>query len=73
MAASLIVRFADVPAVSDPNQDAVRSAVQTAFNEWTRHFDYTVGTYTIDVSFRALSQPADASLRYSSPAVFSGS
>ncbi len=73
MAASLIVRFTDVPAVSDPNQDAVRSAVQTAFNEWTRHFDYTVGTYTIDVSFRALSQPADASLRYSSPAVFSGS
>ena len=33
-----------------------------AFNEWTRHFDDTAGVFTINVSFRAVTQPADVSL-----------
>ncbi len=33
-----------------------------AFYEWLRHFDYTTGTYAINVSFRAATQPADAFL-----------
>ena len=33
MAASLVVQFVDTPAPGDPNQEAVRSAVATAFNE----------------------------------------
>ncbi len=59
MAASLIVQFADGPIPGDPNQDAARSAVAAAFGEWTRHFDDTAGVFTINVSFRAGTQPAD--------------
>jgi len=59
VAASLIVQFVDSPTPGDPNQDAVRSAVAAAFGEWTRHFDYTAGTYTINVTYRgALAQDA---------------
>ena len=54
MTASLIVQFADAPAPGDPSQDAVRSAVAAAFSEWTRHFDYTAGTYTINVTYRVV-------------------
>lgn len=61
MAAQLNVEFTDLPAAGDPSQGAVRFAVETAFNEWTRHFDYTAGVFTINVSFRA--QPADVSLK----------
>ncbi len=62
MAAQLNVQFSDPPVAGDPSQGAVRFAVETAFNEWTRHFDYTAGVFTINVSFRALTQPADVSL-----------
>lgn len=62
MAASLIVQFANDPIPGDPNPDAVRSAVAAAFSEWTRHFDDTAGVFTISVSFRAGTQPADVRL-----------
>lgn len=72
MAATLNVQFAN-PADAGASAEAVRAVVQQAFAEWVRHFDYTTGTYTINVSFRALSQPADAFLQYPPPAVFDGS
>lgn len=62
MAVQLAVEFTDPPAPGDPSQDAVRTAVIQAFNEWTRHFDYTAGVLAIDVSFRAGTQPADVRL-----------
>lgn len=70
MTASLTVQFTDVPATGNPDQNAVRSAVQTAFNEWTRHFDYTAGVYTINVTFKTgvvqngtnLAPPTDAGI-----------
>lgn len=62
MTASLNVQFADAPTPGDPDQDVVRSAVAAAFSEWTRHFDYTAGVFTINVSFRAGVQPADVSM-----------
>ena len=62
MAAQLDVQFTDPPAPGDPNRDAVVYAMNVAFNEWTRHFDYMAGTFTINISFRALTQPADVSL-----------
>lgn len=65
MAAQLNVQFTDPPAAGDPSRDAVRVAVYQAFNEWTRHFDYTAGVFTLNVSFRALTQPADVSLNVS--------
>ena len=61
MAATLNVQFADAPP-SDPAP--LRNVVLQAFQEWTRHFDYAAGTYTINVSFRASIQPADVSLSY---------
>ncbi len=72
MTATLNVQFTN-PADAGASAGAVQAVVQQAFAEWTRHFDYTVGTYTIDVSFQAPSQPADASLQYPSPPVFEGS
>ena len=62
MTAQLNVQFTDPPAPGDPNRDAVVYAVNGAFDEWARHFDYTAGVFTINVSFRALIQPADVSL-----------
>lgn len=59
MAATLNVQFADVP-FSDPAP--LRNVVLQAFQEWARHFDYTAGSYTITVSFRAFTQPADVFL-----------
>lgn len=61
MAATLNVQFADAPP-SDPAP--LRDVVLQAFQEWTRHFDYTTGNYTINVSFRAAGQPTDVSLDY---------
>ena len=61
MAATLNVQFADNPP-SDPTP--LRNVVLQAFQEWTRHFDYTTGNYAINVSFRAFIQPADVSLDY---------
>ena len=72
MAATLNVQFTD-PADAGASAGAVQAVVQQAFAEWVRHFDYTTGTYAINVSFQAPSQPADASLQYSPPAVFDGS
>jgi len=71
MAATLNVQFTN-PSDAGAQAGAVQAVVQQAFAEWVRHFDYTASTYTINVSFRALSQPADASLQYPSPTVFSG-
>ena len=62
MAAQLNVQFTDPPAVGDPSQGAVRFAVETAFNEWTRHFDYTAGTYTINVTYKYVVAAQDAAL-----------
>ncbi len=72
MAATLNVQFTD-PSDAGLQAGAVQAVVQQAFAEWTRHFDYTAGTYTINVSFRAPSQPADASLRYPPPTTYEGS
>ena len=69
MAATLNIQFADAPPF-DPAP--LRTVVLQAFQEWTRHFDYTAGSYTINVSFRASTQPADVSLAYPPPASFSG-
>ncbi len=66
MTATLNVQFTD-PADAGASAGAVQAVVQQAFAEWTRHFDYTTGSYTINVSFRAPSQPADASLQYPAP------
>ncbi len=71
MAATLTVQFTN-PAEAGASMDAVRAVVQQAFAEWVRHFDYTTGNYSINVSFRAESQAADASLQYPAPAVFGG-
>ena len=61
MAATLNVQFT-VPADAGASAEAVRTVVQQAFAEWVRHFDYTTGNYSINVSFRAFIQPADVSL-----------
>ena len=45
------------------------AVVQQAFAEWTRHFDYTTGSYDISVSFGAATQPADVSLAYPSAGI----
>ena len=71
MTATLNVQFAN-PADAGALAGAVQAAVQQAFAGWLQHFDYTTGTYTFNVSFRAPSQPADASLRFPSPAAFEG-
>ena len=69
MAATLNVQFINTPP-SDPAP--LRNVVLQAFQEWTRHFDYTSGNYTINVSFRAATQPADVSLTYPPPASLGG-
>ena len=71
MVATLNVQFAN-PGDAGASAGAVQAVVQQAFAEWVRHFDYTTGNYTINVSFRAPSQPADASLQYPAPTVFDG-
>ncbi len=71
MTATLNVQFTN-PADAGTSAGAVQAVVQQAFAEWTRHFDYTAGTYTIDVSFQARSQPADASLQYPPPTAYAG-
>lgn len=71
MAATLNVQFTD-PSDAGPQASAVQAVVQQAFAEWVRHFDYTAGAYTINVSFRAPSQPADVSLHYPDPKAFEG-
>ncbi len=63
MAATLDILFIDTPP-SDPTP--LRNVIFQAFQDWTRHFDYTTGSYTIDVSFQAASQPADVLLTYPS-------
>jgi len=62
MAATLNVQFTDPADPALPSPEPIRAALTQAFNEWTRHFDYTTGAFTINVSFRALTQPADVSL-----------
>jgi len=62
MAATLNVQFTDPVDPALPSPEPIRAALTQAFNEWTRHFDYTTGAFTINVSFRALTQPADVSL-----------
>ena len=71
MAATLNVQFTN-PADVGASAGAVQAIVQQAFAEWVGHFDYTTGTYTINVSFRAPSQPADALLQYPAPTDFEG-
>jgi len=62
MAATLNVQFIDPPTADLATPGTVLSAVRLAFSQWLRHFDYTAGVYTINVSFRAAIQPADAFL-----------
>lgn len=64
MAATLNVQFTDPPDPALPSPEPIRAVVTQAFNEWTRHFDYTAGTYTLNVSFRAYTQPTDVSLSF---------
>ena len=71
MVATLNVQFAD-PGDAGALAGTVQAVVQQAFAGWLQHFDYTTGTYTFNVSFRAPSQPADASLQFPSPAAFEG-
>ena len=70
MAATLNVQFLGA---GSSDTGPLLAVIQQAFAEWTRHFDYTTGSYDISVSFGAATQPADASLQYPSPAVFEGS
>ena len=42
------------------------AVIQQAFAEWTRHFDYTTGSYDISVSLGVATQPGDVSLTYPS-------
>jgi len=60
--ATLNVQFIGPPTADLATPGTVLSAVKLAFSEWLRHFDYTAGLYTINVSFRAATQPADAFL-----------
>ncbi len=62
MAAAVNIQFIDPPGVDLGIQGTVQFALNLAFSEWIRHFDYTVGAYTINVSFRAVTQPTDAVL-----------
>ena len=71
MAATLNVQFAN-PGDAGASAGAVQAVVQQAFAGWLQHFDYTTGTYTINVSFQAPSQPADASLQYPAPGPSAG-
>lgn len=48
------------------------AVVQQAFAEWTRHFDYTTGSYNVSVSFGAATQPTDVSLTYPPPTSLGG-
>lgn len=50
MAATLNVGFTD-PSVPSGQAGTIQAAVQAAFAEWVRHFDYTAGSYTIQVTF----------------------
>lgn len=69
MAATLNVQFLGA---GSSDTGPLLAVIQQAFAEWTRHFDYTTGSYDISVSFGAATQPADVSLTYPSPASFSG-
>ncbi len=62
MVATLDVQFTDPADLGSRGPEPIRTVLTQAFNEWARHFDYTAGTSTINVSFRALTQPADVSL-----------
>ena len=48
--------------VDAPYQDAVRQSLTAAYNEWTRHFDYTAGIYIIDAILTRGSSLADVRL-----------
>ena len=65
MAASLNVQFTDPPDPALPNPIPIAAVLSQAFAAWTQHFDYTTGAYTVNVSFRALTQPPDLSLSLS--------
>ena len=54
MTANVTVNFVDAPKPGDPvpDQAALQAAAVTAFSAWARHFDYTTGTYAINVSFQ---------------------
>ena len=62
MAAAVNIQFIDPQGVDLGIQGTVQFALNLAFGEWIRQFDYTVGAYNINVSFRALTQPTDAVL-----------
>lgn len=62
MAATLNVQFTEGADFAAYGLDRVEAVVRQAFNEWSRHFDYTTGNYTINVSFRARLQPTDVRL-----------
>jgi len=63
MAATLNIQFTDPPdPAATQSSQPIRAALTQAFNEWIRHFDYTTGTYTVNVSFKSAVQPADVSL-----------
>ena len=63
MAASLDVEFTNPGASSPGSLDATRTIIVSAFQAWTRRFDYTNGTYAINVIFDNGVAPDDATLR----------
>ncbi len=69
MVATLNVQFVDA---GSSDTGPLLAVVQQAFAEWTRHFDYTTGSYNLRVSFGAATKPADVSLTYPPPASLGG-
>ena len=63
MAASLDIRFINPGTFTNGSLEATRGIIVAAFQAWTRHFDYTNGTYAINVTFDNAVAPADARLR----------
>jgi len=61
VAAALDIRFVDPTVPASVSAYQVSAALETAFKEWTRHFDYTVGSYVINVSLQT-GPSTDASL-----------
>lgn len=62
MTATLRPIFVDPQSPSMLSPLSVFAAVDYAFNDLIRSFDYTAGTFTLDVSYRTATQPIDVSL-----------
>ncbi len=72
MAATFNVQFTDAPDPTLVSPEPIRGLLTQALNDWTRHFDYTTGTYTVTVAFRILFSSPDVSLSIPSFTVVGG-